>query len=1628
MTNAGARTPDARPPRTLATGGGDATASGVNFQQSVGARLLQWMLTESFVDRRLGLGAAKVTSVRFETEAPLDDVLARTCEAGVLAVQAKNTLSLSDDPASEFGRTVEQIVRQWRLSRDGVGDLEWNRPLDAAKDRLVIAVGPDSPATTRVHLAKALEARRQPGPPVLTRAEEKALSQFDACVRHAWAEAAGETATDATLRSIRELTYVYVVDASGPERAATVAALESSFVDGPAAASGLDLLERVAGDLMASRGGHTLAMLRADLFSRGARLSGRADYRRDIAALQEATRQTERVLAAFEVIEAETGACVTLARDCQPAVDAAALGGHLLLIGEPGAGKSAVLSALGRTLRGQGHDVVSLAVDRFSVESLEGVSGQLGLTHDLPSVLQAWDGKQQAFLLIDALDAGRGGGAEAAFKRLIESVVEAAGRWTVVASIRSFDLRLGVSFRTLFKGAPADSALQSAEFPQVRHLQVPPWSPAEFGTLLSRAPRLAEVLREAPAKLLEVARVPFNTRLLAELVATGTVKQDLSAVGSQSALLDLYWERRIERQGLAAEVCLRAVVDRMVARRTLRAPKLEVAAHNPGALEALIGVGVLVLTDAGRSIQFRHHLLFDYVASRVFLDGEAVAGGEARFPKADGLGLILAPAFGFMLRGLWSQDVDHGRFWTAVANLAAQSDGDAVIRSLAARTAAELPESKEDVDAFARAVIEGLPCATAALPQVAGALAVRLEDEPAAPLAPWVRLELQLSASPKEVVGIARMLAYLLVDRVRDPELRADLGRASRALLAYGFTLDDSGKLATPAIGFVIDTLSTDVDASTGLLREVFSDARFARFGPQEFPALARKIETISAAAPDFAREIYAATFAREVTEDRRTSLGGSRILNLTSNVRQEFESARWSLKEHFPVFLAASPIEATTALLAALDGYVARQHPIAGRPAERVIQTASGPARLQPDASHIWAHEAHPSHAQDGDALLSQFETWLETGEEGSVLAAVTHAVAHVSLAVIWSRLFMAGAARGGALARMLRPQVLRPEFLIAPDTRKGAIDLLASDYDQLSEPERVEVETALLAHGFEEFVTPERAKEGCLWSVFGAIGAERLATADARVFLATAPAGEARNARLFSIQISSVSDDYYWLEPTVRRAPVVQDAIRLVERVQQALQLEVNEAEPVGSLADALEALSALKGRLDAGDTPDEALARRMEGVFAQGLHKVVRSGDIDESTPSETLGRLLSWIEDASRYANPEVSADSEADFERGPSWSSPSARLEAAKAALRLCAKRPQVYPSLEPLIDRLLVDPHPAVRMNAALRLVRIWDVDWEGFWRRAEAVVTTEHNRGVLDGFVAGVLSPVAASGEARRIADLVLPLLERCGPNDARSEQLRRHLVQMLLQFWWRDGLPDAEARVRSWFAAAVENAEEVREIIVLLRNDYTDGLRGEHGSSASVQRATAIELLAQAVKQASEVVGGYAELSSPDEAQTTRARTAMQILATACQQLYFSSGAFRHGDDVRTPLTQDGAATLLHENADTLKIIGAHGDPHTVFHLVQLLEHLVEADPPAVFDLIAWAILRGGRQSGFEFEVLGADLVVKLVGRFLADHKEVFDDEARRTALVDSLEVFTTAGWPAARRLFYRLPDLLQ
>jgi hypothetical protein len=67
-----------------------------------------------------------------------------------------------------------------------------------------------------------------------------------------------------------------------------------------------------------------------------------------------------------------------------------------------------------------------------------------------------------------------------------------------------------------------------------------------------------------------------------------------------------------------------------------------------------------------------------------------------------------------------------------------------------------------------------------------------------------------------------------------------------------------------------------------------------------------------------------------------------------------------------------------------------------------------------------------------------------------------------------------------------------------------------------------------------------------------------------------------------------------------------------------------------------------------------------------------------------------------------------------------------------------------------------------------------------------------------------------------------------------------------------------------------------------------------------------------------------------------------------------------------------------------------------------------------------------RLSKYSGYSDESMAADLIVGIVQRYLADYRAVFADRARLDDLMDCLDVFVRAGWPAAQSLTFKLGEI--
>jgi hypothetical protein len=170
------------------------------------------------------------------------------------------------------------------------------------------------------------------------------------------------------------------------------------------------------------------------------------------------------------------------------------------------------------------------------------------------------------------------------------------------------------------------------------------------------------------------------------------------------------------------------------------------------------------------------------------------------------------------------------------------------------------------------------------------------------------------------------------------------------------------------------------------------------------------------------------------------------------------------------------------------------------------------------------------------------------------------------------------------------------------------------------------------------------------------------------------------------------------------------------------------------------------------------------------------------------------------------------------------------------------------------------------------------------------------------------------------------------------------------------------------------------------------------------------------------------YARHRTASTVQADQARAAAELLDRACMQLLFAIKPSNAQNERAATLNEIDPVAFANENRATLQRLAEVGTPSTIHHLLDLLEVVLPSDPATVFDLSATALLVAGPLHGYANESLALDQSVRLMGRFLADHRELFHDASRRERLIAMIDCFMDAGWPEARKLLNSLPDLLR
>lgn len=386
----------------------------------------------------------------------------------------------------------------------------------------------------------------------------------------------------------------------------------------------------------------------------------------------------------------------------------------------------------------------------------------------------------------------------------------------------------------------------------------------------------------------------------------------------------------------------------------------------------------------------------------------------------------------------------------------------------------------------------------------------------------------------------------------------------------------------------------------------------------------------------------------------------------------------------------------------------------------------------------------------------------------------------------------------------------------------------------------------------------------------------------------------------------------------------------------------------------------------------------------------------------------------------------------------SWGNLSVRVYAAKAWVSLAPGFAEERPQIVDRIDAILQDHDPAVRLQAAQNLQVIGKAAPSRMWSMGERIAASESDEQILSSYLAHALrwSSHAEPERCERILTIAKDRLSEFSDEDSSGDRLQECLGGWAAQLHVRQGRPIARAWIEEWAADPQFFLEALNAYTSCLRGTFfrryaADATQGDRDMCDRAQdglKAILGPALDISVKEHTVLVSAAAT-HNMKKAAGARYSAAEHVIHHAMMQLYFGAGAQAEDKEDGPGLNNlDAKSRFLADYAAILTLLRQSREPRTLHYLIELYEHLIPGNPVAVFTAIH-AILTGvGSEEGYHYESLGNTAVVKVVKRYIADHRGIFDDPKRRRMLVEILQLFSEVGWPDALQLLYDLPDLLR
>jgi len=1332
--------------------------------------------------------------------------------------------------------------------------------------------------------------------------------------------------------------------------------------------------------------------------------------------------------------------------------------GHLLIIGNPGSGKTWLMTNVAKKLSNENIPNLIIRADSIQVNSISDFKRVLGINNPIEEALNYISGGKLSILFIDALDAARSEAKQSIYRQFINLVLTRCKDWFVVASIRTYDAKHSRELLNLFPSGTTDVP-QEFRLTDIRyrHLYVPLLSESEINEVLEQIPSLKAVYEKASIKQKELFNIPFNIWLFDQLIQEGIPIDKLSDIQTAVQLFGLYWEYRITKKDDSEDRknILRKAASTMIKNNSLSVDEKDIYIEGLSeTYKGLLSDQLLIpVSKSEQRIAFGHNMLFDYAVSRLLIQEDSKEAFQFLI-EDQSRPIFLRPSIDYYFARLWYDD--RPLFWQIFWYFVYESKEE-YLRILPILT---IINEISSIDDF-QPILESIRNKAHPKYQIHLLVIKRIfqtSKSVKGDLLPkrdeiWIDIIFQL----KDLLNVAFIDDYVRIlkitvdkwDRWESNE-RHKIAVAARSLLQWAWKPPEdlnqnqiqrlNEVIAVWGIPQVCKTYGENPQESRKILTRVLE-----RLGPtstiSEIYRLVHEIDKIWSYDPEFIVSIYESVFNYEETSEDITFMGGG-VLTLTSTRKQDYSMCYYSLAEDFPKFLNARPLFATKAMIKAINALVKRTE-ISRYSDSSNLQSLTFPffeitAKYLADGSYVWDQN---DFNRERSKILSSFDNYiLEISKDKSKRELLNNLIRQIAemneVAVIWRHLLKTAVRNPKIFVPILYPLFLADPILTGIDTNYEIGELIKNGFNYLATEQKRAVETTILQLPKNAKNKKKQGLETIRNKLLACIPEEYIQEEETKNILAELKKKKEVPENIPHFRMGEVTSRPYTEEDWLKERGVDLDnpfnkkLLDLSNPVKEFHNQYMNKTPELKECEDIFPKMIELKKALeDTSIQYDNHVKESALTHLASACETVARNSKI----PNDH--QLLKFAEEIFQLAgqdpSPQFDEKYHAEFDH-PHWS-PAPRIEAAQGIMHLVRRKEFATESNLKLIQELSKDKVPAVRFHIVRQLLSLYHTAQKEMWNIAENIAKVENTNGVLTALAASISG--VAGVQTDRVLDILEIICERQSSEKREQATLVDPCISTITALFITQNNERSNQILKRYEEAPLLHASELRRIVLTAVEYLLVGIAKEWKEKPEEVRARAREILSRVLESSKK---GFEELQEKygdtwTEMRQKETKDIYDIVDAVGTWLYFKADISENLRKQDKLILNDGQREEYYREIKPLikKVIavgsirGSLLHASTAHHLMELCNGVLKYDPAGVIE-IAEELCKASAPYGYALDSMAIKEVVKLVETCMADYKELLQDKKNLMHLTGLLNIFVEAGWPEAIQLATKLDEI--